>query len=872
MKYLASVTILLAALAQMAATGEPQTMSFDKALELLKTYDYGQSDKALHFVELHVVRYATDAAHKAEAARRLAAILAEPKTPQATKVFICQQLLVVGTEAQVPLLAKMLDDPQTAEIARYTLEAIPGEASLAAIRGAVDRLAGMPLVGAVNSLGIRRDGKSIPALSRLLGNGDAQVVAAAAESLGKIATAEAAAALLKVEIPTKAASALHNARLQCAERLAAAGDAATPARIYELLWSSQRLAAWRVAALSGLAKVAAEKAAPLVLEALGAEDPLLQAAAVRLSARLPGRQVTAALIGRLEKLDAAGQALLLDVLAERGDRSAVLAASKRMQHKSEAVRVAAVRAMGKLGDVAAVEPLARLAAASGGAVQQAARASLARLSGAGIEPKLLAVVGEGAAAVRVEAIRALAARRSKIAAGTLLKAAGDANPPVRTAAWDALGVVADRDSLGKMVQLLAGAGGGADAESAERAVLMAGKRIEDLAERSAAVVAALAASPAAAKPSLLGVLSGLGGPQALQAVRARLSDSNVAVREAAVRALVNWPDVSAAEDLLSIAQTSDNTACKLQAVRGYLRLVGELKDAAERLKMLERIRPIAKTTASKRMLLAGLQEVADAGALHVVASFLTDADVRPEAEAATLKVGRALLRVDRPAVREAMQRLLEATKDQAVAGQATALDEEASKAPSPGAGSQALQYDKKRSDAQKAWLGKRAPKGYRLACYLDCGPDEADGEKGGPRLRLVNGIAYCWPDADRTADARFGSVAYDGQRVVFEATGLNPKKSYQIGFTWWDFDHDTREQSVWLATGNGQRETRIVDKTKLPSAGSNQPPDGKTLPLPPAAIENGSVRIIFRNESQPNAVVCELWLWESAEDGAAPGR
>jgi HEAT repeat protein len=766
----------------------------------------------------------------------------------------------------------MLDDPQTAEIARYTLEAIPGEASLAAIRGAVDRLAGMPLVGAVNSLGIRRDGKSIPALSRLLGNGDAQVVAAAAESLGKIATAEAAAALLKVEIPTKAASALHNARLQCAERLAAAGDAATPARIYELLWSSQRLAAWRVAALSGLAKVAAEKAAPLVLEALGAEDPLLQAAAVRLSARLPGRQVTAALIGRLEKLDAAGQALLLDVLAERGDRSAVLAASKRMQHKSEAVRVAAVRAMGKLGDVAAVEPLARLAAASGGAVQQAARASLARLSGAGIEPKLLAVVGEGAAAVRVEAIRALAARRSKIAAGTLLKAAGDADPPVRTAAWDALGVVADRDSLGKMVQLLAGAGGGADAESAERAVLMAGKRIEDLAERSAAVVAALAASPAAAKPSLLGVLSGLGGPQALQAVRARLSDSNVAVREAAVRALVNWPDVSAAEDLLSIAQTSDNTACKLQAVRGYLRLVGELKDAAERLKMLERIRPIAKTTASKRMLLAGLQEVADAGALHVVASFLTDADVRPEAEAATLKVGRALLRVDRPAVREAMQRLLEATKDQAVAGQATALDEEASKAPSPGAGSQALQYDKKRSDAQKAWLGKRAPKGYRLACYLDCGPDEADGEKGGPRLRLVNGIAYCWPDADRTADARFGSVAYDGQRVVFEATGLNPKKSYQIGFTWWDFDHDTREQSVWLATGNGQRETRIVDKTKLPSAGSNQPPDGKTLPLPPAAIENGSVRIIFRNESQPNAVVCELWLWESAEDGAAPGR
>jgi HEAT repeat protein len=870
MKYLTWITVFFVGLAQ-AAAGEPGSMSFEQAMEQLKAYEYGQSDKALHVIELHVVRYATDATRKAEMAARLGAVLAEPKTPLAGKTFVCQQLLAIGTEAQVPVLAKMLDAPETAEIARYTLEAIPGEASLAAIRGAIDRLKGPALVGAVNSLGIRRDKEAVGPLARFVSSPDPLVSAAAAESLGKIGTVSAAAALLKAEVPAKALASLHNAQLQCAERLAAASDAETAARIYEQVWTSKRPTAWRLAGLGGLTRIAPQKAAPLVLDSLGAGEPSLQAAAVRFSARLPGEQVTAALVERLEKLDPAGQVLLLEVLAERADRSAAPAVAKRIEDKNDAVRVAAVRAMGALGDVSAAEPLVRLAAVSGSAVQPAARAALARLSGADIEPRLLALAGEGAATVRIEAIRALAARRSKIAPPVLLKAAGDADPAVRLAAWDSLGLVADRQDLAKMVELLVAAATPAGIEAAERALLLAGKRIEDADQRSAPVIAALASAPGAAKPSLLRVLSGFGGPQALQSVRARLRDADPAVREAAIRAAANWPDISAADDLVQVAQTSENNSHKLIAIRGYLRLAGEIKDAGERLKMLRRIRPVVKTTEFKRMLLAGLQEVPDAGALHVAASFLDDADVRAEAQAATLKIGRALVRVDRPAVREAMKRVLDTTKDQAVAEQANALDEEASKAPSPGVGQQAMQHDQKRSDAQKAALAKRAPKGFamKLACYLDCGPDTADGAKGGPQLRLVSGTPYFWPDADRAADARFGSVFYDSQQVVFEAAGLNPKKSYQLGCTWWDFDHDSRQQSVWLAGPKGDRETRILDKTKLPSGTDNQPPEAKTLPVPPGLIGEGPLRIIFRNESQPNAVVCELWLWESVGEGPA---
>ena len=131
-----TLTCLLATLASLALAAEsPPEMTLDQALEQLKTYDYGQNDKPLRAIELQVVRSATDAASKADVGRRLAAVLAAPDATHAARVFLCQQLLVVGSEAQVPLLAKLLDDPQTAEIARYTLDAIPGEASLAALRG-----------------------------------------------------------------------------------------------------------------------------------------------------------------------------------------------------------------------------------------------------------------------------------------------------------------------------------------------------------------------------------------------------------------------------------------------------------------------------------------------------------------------------------------------------------------------------------------------------------------------------------------------------------------------------------------------------------------------------------------------------------------
>ncbi len=885
------LTCLLAILAGFAPAAESAPeMTLDQALEQLRTYDYGQSDKPLRVIELQAVRHAADAAGRAAVAQRLAAVLAAPDTPLAARVFLCQQLLVVGTETQVPLLAKMLDDPQTAEIARYTLDAIPGEASLAALRGAIGRLQGSPLLGVVNSLGLRRDGASVGPLAKLLSHADPQVAAAAAEALGKIATSEAAECLQKAAVTPQAEIRLHNARLQCAERLAAAGDTATAAGIYEQIWSADLPAARRVGGLVGLAKVAPDKSVPIVLSTLTAEDPVLRATAMQLAGRLPGGAMTTALVERLPQLDAAAQVLLLDALAQRGDRAAAAAVLKLTDSEAEAVRVAAVTALAQLGDASLVKCLADLAATGVGAVQPAAQSALAKMTGTDVEPALLAMAGGGEPARRTVIFRVLAARRSTGAASLLLRAAAESDAQVRQAAFDALAAVADADSYDPLVALLVAAKAPADApplgerggvsppvllataqasadiQACERAVLEAGSRLASQQQRLAPLLAALDRASDQAKPSLVRVLGGIGGAEALAAVRGQLASADAAVLDAAVRALSSWTDAAAAPDLLQLAQTAGSPAHRVLAMRGYLRLAGETKDAAARLKMLEAVRPIATNQQSKRLLLATLAEAADPGALQVAASFLGDPDVPAEAEVATLRIARVLVRRDAPSVRAAMRKLMDTTKDQAIAADAAALDDEAMKAPPPDAAQTALQYNKARSDATKAALAKRAPQGYRLACYLDCGPDSVDGAKDGPLLRLIGGGTYFWAGAEQVADVRFGSVLYDGGRVIFEASGLNPKKSYQLGFSWWDFDHATRAQSVILATGKGESETQVLDKTKLPSGANKQAPEEKVLPVPQELYRDGSLRITFRNEAEPNVVVSELWLWESSAE------
>jgi hypothetical protein len=160
------------------------------------------------------------------------------------------------------------------------------------------------------------------------------------------------------------------------------------------------------------------------------------------------------------------------------------------------------------------------------------------------------------------------------------------------------------------------------------------------------------------------------------------------------------------------------------------------------------------------------------------------------------------------------------------------------------------------------------PAEFKLVCYLDCGPDRIDGVKGGPILRLRNGTAYEWPKQDGDKPGRESTVAFGDKEVVFEAYGLDPEKAYLVGFAWWDGDSQRRAQSVWAMKTDGRNRVRLLDTSRMP--GHKARPAERVLAVPRALYADGRFNVAFRSDAGSNAVVGELWLWESGTPGVDP--
>ena len=161
-------------------------MSDGEAWQALPKYEYGQDMSALLAIDRAVIKAMATPETRSACAARLASLLADRRTTLPARQYICFQLRQIATPAQVPVLAEMLAQPDTSQMARYVLEQIPGNAASAALRKGLEALKGNLLLGAIDSLAVRRDEAAVPALERLADDQDQEVASAAVGALGRI--------------------------------------------------------------------------------------------------------------------------------------------------------------------------------------------------------------------------------------------------------------------------------------------------------------------------------------------------------------------------------------------------------------------------------------------------------------------------------------------------------------------------------------------------------------------------------------------------------------------------------------------------------------------------------------------------------------
>ncbi len=581
----------------------------------------------------------------AQQVKKLVAVL-KSDASEKEKADACRELARIGNKDAVAPLAALLPDEKLSHMARYGLETIPDSSVDKALREAAGKLQGRPLVGVIGSIGVRRDTRAVPVLTKLLRSPDNEVVQAAARSLGSIGNPAAAKALLDALPGVSPGNLLAYCEglLRCAEAAAAKGNRKEAMAIYDHLRGIPAAQQVRAAALRGAILTRQEAGLPLLALALHSDDFTLVGAAVRTAQEIPGPGVTRLLADELPGLNGDRQVLVIQTLAKRADDAALPALSAAARNGEQPVRLAAIRALAEIGNPAALPVLLELLGDADRKIAQAAEESLAGLPGEQVDAAIMNMLASGTPARRLTAMDFIVRRRMTSAIPALFDAAGGSDAAIRIAAVKKLGELAGPPGLPGLLDLLAKAPGPEDLEATEQALSAVSLKAANPAGCVGLVEGRLAQSPPAQKCALLRVLGAIGGTNALPPVRAAVKDPNAEVRTAAIRTLSGWSTPDAAPDLLELARTASNPAEKMLCLRGYLALAGHADlPKPDRLEMCRQAAPLAQKDDEKKLLLAALGGIVSVEALELIKPYLDDAATKEEASTAIVNISEKLL-------------------------------------------------------------------------------------------------------------------------------------------------------------------------------------------------------------------------------------
>jgi HEAT repeat protein len=593
----------------------------------------------------HAGRPGADA-ERAAVCKVIAARLAKDM-PKPACVFLLSQLERIGTAESVNAAAALLADKDALvrESARRALQNNPAPEAANTLRAALGK-ADSPewRVGLINALGARRDEASLKVLIQQAGTDDEAVRTAAVEALARIGDKSAAdvvtAAMSKGSDRAKGIAT--DAYLLLADRLCEKGDKATALPMYKkLLGASGHV---KCAAIIGTGRAGGVAELPVIFDALADKDAKVRGAAISALVLMPGKEVTQAIAEKAKTAPPEMKAALLGVFVQRGDKTSLPIFIASATDPDEMVRIAAIEGMGKLGDEGATPTLLTVLMKTEGRERDAAQASLNRIPGDATTNAIIKAMGGADAKARVELLKCVAVRKSPDVLPTVVKAAEDPDAALRLEALKALAVIADEKTLPSLVRMLVAAKDQGERDAAEKAVVSTCLRVQDTEKRAEPVLAALPGANDTTRPVLMRVLGRIGGKKSLDTLRAALKAPKPEVQDAAIRALAEWPDATVAGDLVEIAGNSPNEPHRVVALRGYVRVVGlpSPRSAQQTLKLYQDGMAAARRPDDKKLVLAGLAEVKDIGALKLVEPCLDEPATKNEAASAATKIARAV--------------------------------------------------------------------------------------------------------------------------------------------------------------------------------------------------------------------------------------
>ncbi len=667
------------ALGDLKADDTPSALehaNIDGLLEKIKTYKYGQSRLNLTVVANAIRKAYGNKALLRQWEIKLGALLSQEGVSRACKNFVCRELYLIGSDATVNELGKLLTNPEMSDMARYALQCNKSRSVDRVLLSALGKTSGKVRIGIINTLGERRTAGAVSYLSKLARNGDAATVKAAVIALGKIGGDNVIRCLsgIKDSIDNSGDAALKlvwsDAYLKCADKLLKDGDNARAAEMYKQMLSAGNIISIRVAAFMGVVKAEKTKAIPMVIKAFTGNNSALQVAAMGTLASLPGSDATRELARQLPGLSVRGKIMLVNALGQRGDKAACEYIAKLANDKSLEVRLAVLNVLSKLGGADYTGIFLQGLKSDNRMEQAVALSGLEQLNGKGVDEAITkALVDERNANIKAKLIGCLGARKASSAVSIIIRMTLDNNRKVQVAALKALRGLVGPKNLPELLTLLEQVKSKSALKAAENTIIAVARSIPQPGKRADAVLKAMrGASSDKEKASFLRILAGIANTKALYTIMAYRNNGNPEIQDVVVRALVNWPDARPMSTLLGIAKNSKSDIYRILALQGYIRQIGLLGNisANERLNLYMNAMQMAKRDTEKKQILAGMSGVKSLEALLTVSLYLKDKPLKAEAEMALVDIAGNICGAWPEEVSSILQKVISQSNNKAV--------------------------------------------------------------------------------------------------------------------------------------------------------------------------------------------------------------
>ena len=611
------------------------------------------------------------------------------------KNLACKRLVTVGTENAIPALTAMLSDEKLNHSARTALEAIPGEAVDQALIDSLSNLDGINLVGVIDSLAMRKTAAAAaPLIGLLAATDDNAIEQAVYNALGYIATEDAVDTLLSqlaepMPSNVKVSSALADGLLRAAAAADQAGNGEKAAQICEAVANSQLPQFDKNGGLynellyrhSG----SVEKLVRLLSEGNDNDFKVALKTVREFSANDAG-PIVSALLAVCPNLPENRQTLLIAALGDRADdasRKLVLPyALELIQNGNAALLEAAIRVSGRSGKVdplAAYNALVSLCQSEKDVpFDTVVEAVVALPNDLGEKPAEL-VAGKTADEVLnlteqqkkalLAQMKILELRRIVASSPDLLAIASieGVDPEIRDHAVAALSEIVTLEEWNLLVQALQQE---QDEQKVDWYLRAASTRLprEDCAKT---VVSMYEASDKAGKEKLLALLKQIGGRTALAAAVKAASDPEMADKATEILGQWNTPEDAAplAAACLKLAKTSPKY--KTRAIRAYIRIARQFELTDEqRIQMAKVAFDTAARPEDKRLIFEIFKRMINIGSVQAALSYTDQPDFSEDACQAAVFVAEKIQGTS-PELKDAMNKVLEITKDQSLKDRAS---------------------------------------------------------------------------------------------------------------------------------------------------------------------------------------------------------